>query len=725
MNLRCLSAILLMATTLVWAQDFSLTAPPADLAAQPIQEARSPLAVEQTGDWGTFIERYADLSNESETDGLAADDWLDDLYELRLHPLNLNDLDERRLRQLPFLDEADIIELLHYTATRGPLLSMGELQLLPTLSPATRQLLSQFCYVGPPAQDGSLLSRLRSQARHDISLRTDLPLATRVGFAARSADYLAAHPNSVYRGSQPYLAFRYALASARQLEAGLLLEKDSGESGLDYWAAYALLHDLGPLATLALGCFRASFGYGLAMNTGAGFGKIMSLSALDRMDRGLRRHSSMSEAGYLRGVGATVRLARGLQLSGFASSLDADATLRSDSTGASSLKTDGLHRTLLERSKKGNLTKTDFGGNLSWQAARLRLSLTAVSTCLSLPLRPKADTPASYYRLYNASGQQFFNASVAYRYVARRWTLGGKTAVGQGGGVASLLMAQGQTGDTRLTLIGRYYQANYVSINGRTFSENSRPQNESGLYVGATQQFSRHVSMQGYVDVMYFPWWKYQVTGSSWGVDAMLQGRIERGRHQLSLRWRMKSKQRDIDVSSGDEEYTFLAFNTTHSLRLQDDIDLSPHLALYVSLLGAAAYRPDLGARYGFGLNARVGWGRGLRRALFSSLFGGRAGRRPAPLRLNASLAWFRTDDYASRLYAYEPSLPYTFGMRALYGQGLRAALVAQLPLLTRLSLTARLSALRRFDTETIGTGLDEVLQNHREDLQMQLRWQF
>lgn len=720
---RFLSALLLLATTLASSQELTLRTQTADTTALAFHTMPQPLDALPSSDWGTFVERYADLSLSatSETDA-NAEDWLDDLYELRAHPLNLNDLDERRLRQLPFLDEADILELLHYTATRGPLLSLGELQLLPTLSATSRELLSQFCYVGPPSQGHSLWTRLWSQAQHDLSLRTDFPLATRVGFAARSADYLAEHPNSVYRGSQPYLSFRYALTSARQLEAGLLLEKDSGESGLDYWSAYAVLHDLGPLTTLAVGCFRASFGYGLAMNTGAGFGKIMSLNALDRMDRGLRRHSSMSESGYLRGVGATVRLARGLLLTGFASSLNTDATLRSDSTGASSLKTDGLHRTLLEQSKKGNITKTDFGGNLSWQAARLRLSLTAVSTHFSLPLLPKADTPASYYRLYNARGQQFTNVSLAYRYVARRWTLGGETAMGQGGGVASLLMAQGQAGDTRLTFIGRYYQASYVSINGRTFSENSRPQNESGLYVGVTQQFSRRVKMEGYVDVMYFPWWKYQVSSSSWGVDAMLQGRIERGRHLLSLRWHMKSKQRDIDVKSDDdEEYTFLAFSTTHSLRLQDDIALGRNLALHVSALGAATHRPDLGAHYGYGLNTRIGWGRGLRRGLL----GGRAGRRAAPLRLNASLAWFHTYDYASRLYVYEPSLPYTFGMRALYGQGLRATLVAQLPLLPRLSLTTRLTALRRFDVETIGTGLDEVLQNHREDIQLQLRWQF
>lgn len=678
--------------------------------------------------WDDFVERYAELTGQDLSDMTDDEELITDLYEIYCHPLNLNDLDEQQLRSLPFLDETAVLDILTYVQTHRPLLSTGELMALPTLDAQTRRLLTLFCRVGEMPKSHATLGQIVRRADHDLTLRTDFPFYSRLGYASYSSSYLQENPNKIYRGTSPYYSLRYSFTASRHVEAGLVMEKDPGESGVDYWGAYAVLRDLGRLRTLALGNYRASFGYGLVMNTSFGFGKLMTLSTLDRMDRGLRRHSSMSESGYLRGAAATVQLMRGVQMSAFASVVDADGTLRSDSLGVSSLKTDGLHRTLLEKSKKGNLLKQDYGANVNVQFARLRLSATAVYTHFSRSLQPNASTAASRYRLYNARGNSFTNFGLAYRYVGRHWTLGGETAVGQGGGVASLLMAQGEVGQTQLTLIGRHYQARYVSINGCSFSENSRTQNESGIYVGASHRFSKRLQVEGFLDVMYFPWLKYQVSASSWGVDAFVQANYTRGQHGLQLRWRMKTKQRDVQVSSDGTKA--LAFNTVHSLRLQHVVTLPSSLSFHTALLGALAYRPDTGSKLGYGISERVGWGRTLRHALLSRptqkmSASSLAKHRDAQWRVALSVMCFHTDDYAARLYAYEPSLHYTFGVRSFSGEGVRGTLLVQIPLLTGLDLTARATTVRYFDRDVIGTGLDQTLQNHREDLQLQLRWRF
>jgi len=688
----------------------------------------SALSYEGRVGWDDFVERYAELSGENQTDYTVDEELITDLYEIYCHPLNLNDLDEQQLRSLPFLNETAVLDILTYVESHRPLLSMGELMTLPTLDFQTRRLLTLFCRVGEMPKSRASVGQTLRQADHDLVLRTDFPFYTRLGYASYSNSYLQEHPNKIYRGTSPYYSLRYSLTVSRHVEAGLVMEKDPGEKGVDYWGAYAVLNDLGRLRTLALGNYRASFGYGLVMNTSFGFGKLMTLSTLDHMDRGLHRHSSMSESGYLRGAGATVQLMRGVQMSAFASAASVDGTLRSDSLGVSSLKTDGLHRTLLEKSKKGNLLKQDYGVNVNAQFSRLRFSATAVYTHFSRPLQPNVSTAASRYRLYNAHGSSFSNFGLAYRYIGHHWTLGGETAVGQGGGVASLLMAQGEVGQTQLTLIGRHYQARYVSINGNSFSENSRTQNESGIYVGANHRFSKRLQLEGFLDVMHFPWMKYQVSSPSWGVDAFLQANYTKGQHAVQLRWRMKTKQRDVKNTSDDTRT--LVFNTVHSLRLQHVVTLPSNISLHTALLGALAHRADIGSKLGYGLSERVGWGKSLCHPLLSRTTKNSSSSlstklRDAQWRVALSMIIFHTDDYAARLYAYEPSLHYTFGVRSFSGEGVRGILLVQIPLLTGLDFVARATTVHYFDRDVIGTGLDQTLQNHREDVQLQLRWRF
>jgi len=670
-------------------------------------------------DWDAFVERYSELSASDLSDEAADQELMYDLYELHCNPLNLNDLDEAQLRRLPFLDETAILSVLTYVKKYRPLLSTGEIMYMHGIDYATRCLLQLFCRAGETPKTKPSLAQLLSRSRQEITLRADEPFYTTVGYSSYSADYLKTHPNAVYRGDPSYLSLRYTINFSNKLEAGLIMEKDAGERGVDYWGCYGVLHDIGRLHTVAVGNFRAQFGFGLVMNTSFGFGKLMSLNSLDRMDRGFRRHSSVSESNYLRGVAATVQLTPRMQLSAFASNVDADGTLRSDSTGVSSLKTDGMHRTALERSKKGNVEKTDFGGHLSWQMSRLRLSLTTVYTHLDRPLRPVFNTKSTRYRRYNAAGNTFGNYSVSYRYVGRHCTIGGETALGQGGGVATLLMAQGETGGTRLTLIGRHYQARYVTLNGHSFSESSKPQNESGIYLGASHSFSKSTQLEGFVDVMHFPWLKYQVSAPSWGIDALVQATYRRGIHSLNLRWRTKTKQRDVKINSAGA--TALHWNTVHSLRMTHTLNLENGISLRTQLLGAAANRADLGTKWGYGVGEQVGWGRGLRRPLLAAS----AHRQEHRLRLSLSLTYFHTDDYASRLYTYEPSLLYSFGMRTFYGRGVRGILVAQLPLLSGLDFIAKAACIRYFDRETIGTSLEQTLSDHREDVQLQVRLRF
>ena len=146
---------------------------------------------------------------------------------------------------------------------------------------------------------------------------------------------------------------------------------------------------------------------------------------------------------------------------------------------------------------------------------------------------------------------------------------------------------------------------------------------------------------------------------------------------------------------------------TQHTARLFHVYEPSAVWRLKSTLQATLVRRDDTGSRVGWAWSESLSW------------------RRLQWLQLSAVLTWFHTSDYATRLYTYEPSLFYTFGMSALYDHGLRGVLLAQVRLPYRLDLLARVGWTNYFRRTTIGTALDQIPQSHREDLQVQVRWRF
>lgn len=92
-------------------------------------------------------------------------------------------------------------------------------------------------------------------------------------------------------------------------------------------------------------------------------------------------------------------------------------------------------------------------------------------------------------------------------------------------------------------------------------------------------------------------------------------------------------------------------------------------------------------------------------------------------LRADAHVGWFRTDDYDSRIYQYEPSVLYDFSFPMYYGHGLRYALLLKANLGSRLGASAKIGVTKYFDRSTIGSGLQQVDGSALTDLLLQLHY--
>lgn len=673
-----------------------------------------PTPEEEQMAWEDFVEIAVGEDGE-EIDG----ETMEELLELYGNPMDINAIGREDLEAFPFLSEEQVEGIMLYLEKNGPMMSLGELMFVRELGKREREMLRLFVEVKEEAaawQDGVQSIKLKDllkKGKHEAVWRTDIPFYKKEGYKSVAPEVLEKSPNKVYRGGKFHHIFRYAFSSMSHLSAGIQMEKDAGERGIDYMSGYVMLKDVGCVKNAVIGNYRASFGKGLAVNSRMKFGKMMMLNTIDRMDAGISKHSSTSEHGYFTGAAATLKL-NSWQLSAFVSHRKADGTFNGDSTGISSLKTDGLHHTQLEHSKKGNISISNVGGNIHWEHKNLRLSATAVATHFNVPLMPRHDTPASMYRLYNASGKDFVVGSLAYAYRFKSFTFSGETACSsteRQSGMASLNALRWRANSLNaFTLIARYYGAKFVSINGKAFGENANVQNEEGIFIGWTSKSIRNMEIQAYADAMYFPWLKQNVSASSYGFEGMLQATVSPcNKWTLFTRYHIKTKQKDFTYDSENDDFTTLEYNTKQSLKMQLSLNLSDHLTLRTSASGVLVTFGNNPNEKGFAIGENIRW------------------QKPKnQCRIDLGITYFNTDNYNARIYHYEPTLLYSFGSTPYYYKGIRTTLLANLPLVKEtLFLNAKFAMTKYFNQDTIGSGLEKIDANHREDLQVQVRWKF
>ena len=92
------------------------------------------------------------------------------------------------------------------------------------------------------------------------------------------------------------------------------------------------------------------------------------------------------------------------------------------------------------------------------------------------------------------------------------------------------------------------------------------------------------------------------------------------------------------------------------------------------------------------------------------------------PLNVSARVAWFNTDSYNSRIYAYENDLLYTFSIPAFFGKGFRTYVNLKYKISDNLEAWFKLANTIRNNAGTIGSGYNELPGNQKTEVKFQLR---
>lgn len=659
-------------------------------------------------DWEKY---FVDLIEMEEVDEDAVSDMYEKLCELEESPLNINTASFDEFVEIPCLSVAQISDIIEFRDRYGELKTMEELAMVPSIGRTLRLFLSCF-FVAEKVEEKKWYTKEGFRAlpnRHKATVLTsvDVPFYTRNGYKEDGETGKKAYLGDKYRYN-----LRYTGQFSNDIKYGFVMAKDAGEpvfshkntDGMDYYSYFLNLNNVGRIKQLFIGNYRARFGMGLVMNTNSTFGKQTMLSSVSSVSNLLTGHVSRSDATYLRGVAATVALGKKntsniFDFTAFYSIRNLDATLNKDGS-VSTILSSSYHRTEAEMKKKHNTQQIATGAHLAWKNGGWHAGVTGVYDWFNRDLNPSWDSDGYKYRRYSARGNSFWNVGMDYGYISSRFSFTGESATGGCGAFATLNAVQLKASDNlSLTAIQRFYSYRYYAIQSGAFSDGGKVQNESGLYLGARWNLGKYMIFDGYTDLSYSPWMKYQVHASSYSWDNSLNLSYDREKWNLSARYRMRMKQRDnTDKTALFNRYEhrgrFVFIRNYSSLSLKTQIDITS-----VALDEEKSYGWMLGetAQYKLGKTLDVSLG----------------------------VSYFDTDSYDSRIYSYERSMLYSFAMSSCFGEGVRLFLVARSDLGRRWMLMGKLGLTKYFDRDVIGTANQQITSSRQMDLSLQLRYKF
>lgn len=605
---------------------------------------------------------------------------LDLMEQLKTEKILINEADADDLRQLPWLTTADVEAILIHRRSKGPIISLQQLQTIigkeraATIAPYIR--FEKEPPISPAARakavdiEGSLYSRLfrETPARKGIL-------------------------NGNYAGEN-YKLYHRMHFSAPHLKATFLQEKDIGEPDVaDFTSLSISASDLGVVKSALAGNYKLNIAQGLLIGQGRYFSKGSDPTGSVRLSsRQLLPYTSSSESGFLQGAATSLKLAP-FEVTLFYSSNHRDAIIN-DAGVITSFSTSGYHRTELERSRKDNVTETLSGANLLYSYQRGLFSGRAGGSLLNyhytLPF-DELEPSAAQSTLSSATlcsfetdlslghASLFAEAAFSSRPDDASWIAG-----------AEYQMLKGLTAVAAL----RRYGTGYYSPFANAFAERGGDAaNEKGYYLGVNAKLNDRLSVAAYHDLFTFPLLDDHCSYPSDGSDSRL---FVTWKQSPLLTWnlQLQHKEREEQSNQGTSSHPLWTALPQISNRVRLDCDMELSRSVHLRSRGEVK---KVVKEYLAGDERFYGW-----------LLYQQAGYSSGKFTLKGRITVFNTEDFDAALYAYEDDLPLTSSLGMYDGRGKSLFLVATWQALPQLKLAARYERGWYSDREVYSSGNDE-----------------
>jgi hypothetical protein len=587
--------------------------------------------------------------------------WIDYLWELTEHPLNVNEVSLEDLLRIPFIDAGLAKQIFLYRSKVKEITRIEELINIDGMSAELFEAIKPLLTSKPSRVSPRFLYRIRG--------RLELP---------RKAGYL----KQIYQNPL-YLQQRILFQTTNSITGGVIWEKDPGEANFfDYGSIYIQYQHPEQKYSALFGDFYQQYGCGLILWSpyGSPF-SIHSLPITKKSDPRAIGNKSATESGYLRGFSLYYQFLPGTKINTFYSFNRRDGNLSADNCHFTSLYTSGYHRTEKEIGDKGNIQENTTGFSLVSHLKDFQLQICAL-----------LDHYSPNYEKSN--GTQIYQ-SIAYSKTGKNFQPAGEYVLFQYKYPACQQSFYYLSDRLKFELVGYYYHPKFFSFHGRAVgSLSTMPQNRSGIAMIINHKILSRFRVGGYLhfyhDLILFQ----EISGTNRDYFGEISYKLTT--QQIRLRFQQNYRPIDMqDIKIYEKRRNILRLDYSFQILAGFEIKNSLQLSWAKPLLANDHY-------YGTSLYHQLSWKR--KNVMITSRWTG-----------------FEVSDYDLRLYESEPDLSGTTRSMLLNGRGYKFLLLFQIRIQKMLQLDFKYGQRCYPDLKTIGSGLDLFPANRIHEIKISI----
>jgi hypothetical protein len=393
---------------------------------------------------------------------------------------------------------------------------------------------------------------------------------------------------------------------------------------------------------------------------GYAFGRSSNLLSGYRQGNFIQPHTGTDENRFHRGFGLQLKKGK-IEIGIFLSKLKIDANVISDSINnlkwVSSFLLSGLHRTDAEKADKNAISKLTWGGKVKIYLPKGFINLNMIETNFSVPVQKRAQP----YNRFAISGKQWRNISLDIALPTKIGFLFSEVAVDQQLDHAfNIGWLKSLDPKFDIAMIYRNMSAKYRAFESNCISANSEAGNETGLLFSFNFQPHTKHFLEGFADLSQQHW-------PTFTIDRPGLAKL----YSIQYNWRPNKKTEigtryQIDTRTSNQGYennhtSLIGQKITY--RWRTHVSFSPLESLTIRCRNELVKVQEEFKSNSSGQLSYVEF-------IFKPL--------AEPLSLSFRYTFFSTDDYSSRVYAYERDISSFFSIPAHFDQGQRNYLLVQ-----------------------------------------------
>jgi hypothetical protein len=665
------------------------------------------------GDDTKTEEKIENLANSTD-ESADLTELTEQLQQLMANPVNINTASADELLQTGLFTEMQARAVINHRLLAGNFMSFYELQVLDFFSPDDIAGILPYITLGSELNLKTTFKKMFTQGNSRLLLRGQRYLEKQKGFRDSTASdkILPAYPGSPWK-----LYTQYQYRYKQQLSFNITAEKDAGEEffkgnrkdGFDFYSAHLAIRDIGLIKTLVLGDYDLYYGQGLTLYTGLAFGKSPDVAAVRKLARGIRPYASVNETSFKRGMALSLARKR-LNTDFFYSNRKLDANLSTITDSSleqqdifTSFIESGYHRTTAELEDRNAIGEQLYGVNAGYRIKNFTAGITAVHALYDKPLQ-KSNQP---YNRFDFSGKQFTKVGLDYSWLYRNINFFGEFSRSDNGALAYINGAIMSIGSAvSISVVNRNYPRHFNYLYARGFGESSTTHNERGTYAGIIVRPNRYWSLSGYMDQFTFPWLRYGVDAPSKGFEYLYQITWTPSR-QFEIYFRNRRTHKEENTASAAVA-DYLVFRRQDNYRFNLTYKISKAVTIRSRVEWVRVNYQEKNNEKGILIYQDI---------LFKPL--------SSPLSGAIRYGLFDTDSYDSRIYTYENDILYSYSIPSFYYRGFRYYATLRYKIAKGWDVWLRFAQTVYTNQKTFGSGLDEINDNKRSEIKLQLRIQF